>query len=76
MAVMAMYYMISIYLIKPVNMPDPIWKCFGYGQLWQLTASMQSELGWLVCQIQLPTSDLVPFLQKRPRSCWAKLARF
>ena len=21
---------------NPVNMTDPIWKCFGYGQLWPL----------------------------------------
>ena len=56
-------------ILLPVNMLDPIWKSFSYGQLWPL---------WPACSQNCARSympDLTSHnqLQKRPRSHCAKL---
>ena len=51
---------------SPVNMPDPIRKRFGYGQLWPLRpACSQNRAGSCICWIRLPASFSVPFFQRR-----------
>ena len=52
----------------PVNMPDQIWKCFGYGQ-----CSVRIGLDQL-CQTRLPASNLVPLFHRKPGPYCAKLA--
>ena len=53
-----------------VNMLDPIQKRFGYGQ-------HAARIGPVrICQIWLPTSDSVPFFQRRPGSDLDGLVRF
>ena len=55
-------------------MPDPIWKRFGYGQLWPLRpVCSQNRAGSYICQIRLSASDLG--LGLRPGSYCAKPAR-
>ena len=51
-----------------VNMPDLVQKHSGYSQLWPLwPAHSQNRAGSCICQIRLPASDSVSFLQRRPR---------
>ena len=50
-------------------MPDPIWKHFGYGQ--HAAGTGQG----CICWIWFPTSDSVPFFQKRLGSYCTKPAR-
>ena len=61
----------------PVNMPDPIRKRFGYGQLWPLRPACSQNLGRTVklCRIRLPTSVSAPFFQRRHGSYCAKPTR-
>ena len=41
----------------PVNMPDPIWKCFGYGQLWPLQPACSQN--WARSYMPDPTSCIL-----------------
>ena len=59
-----------------VNMPDLVQKHFGYSQLSPLwPAHSQNRAGSCICQIRLPASDSVSFLQRRPRQHCAKSAQ-
>ena len=69
---------------SPVNMPDSIRKHFGYRQLWPLQpAGSQIQAGSyiynklliIICQIQLPASNLDLFFHRRPGSYCTKLAQ-
>ena len=42
----------------PVNMPDPIRKHFGYGQLWPVRPACRQIGPDGICRIQFPASDL------------------
>ena len=57
---------------NPVNMPDPIWKCFGYGQLWPLWPSCsQNQAG---SYMPYPTSRTC-FSSVFPKQAWIVLRK-
>ena len=64
---------------NPVNMPDPLRKRFGYGQLWPLrpvmaiTASVQPESGWIVYMPD-PTSR-IRFSSVFTKKAWITLCK-
>ena len=65
---------ISIYICEesPVNMPDPIQKCFGYGQLWPLQPMCsQNQAG---SYMPYPTS-CTRFSSIFPKKAWIALRK-
>ena len=61
--------------INPVNMPDPIRKCFGYGQLWSLRpACSQNRAGYQVIIMPDPTS-CIRFSSVFPKKAWITLCK-
>jgi len=62
-------FTLNPYLLNPVNMLDLIQKRFAYGQLWPLwPVYSQNCARSYICHIQLPTSNSVPFFQRKHQS--------
>ena len=57
----------------PVNMLDPFWKHSGYGHHCQHAARIGPDQ---VCQLWLPSPNLLPFCQKRSGSYCTKPAQY
>ena len=69
---MLLFALLALFWIYPVNMPDPIQKRFGYGQLWPLRPACSQN--WPGSYMPDPTSRIC-FDSIFPKKAWTTLLR-